>query len=165
VETFKLQVTKHKGSQVTDHRLSNDIEVEYMTNVHPGLSIGIHQTQKVSLYDHFCSFIARLNTHNNLMLSLDSDHVKIEIDKCFSRTLLGRKSDFFKGLLTKINNLSVEGYSTFEEIKLVTHEGKIKWTVLDDKGNECNLLIPKSLYVPTTQIVSLVAATSCTSDE
>jgi hypothetical protein len=153
-----LQGTERKGLRnlqgteqncESDDSLGNDIEVGYMTTVNPSGSIGIHQKRKVSLCDHICSFITQVNTHNNIMLPLDSDSVEIKMDNCCSRTLSGRKNDFVKGSLTKVHNLSVEGYSTLEENEEVAHEGTIKWTVLDDKGNKCDLLIPKSLYVPT----------------
>jgi hypothetical protein len=45
--------------------------------------------------------------------------------------------------------MAVEGYSSTVEFKPVTHEGTIKWTVINDAGEHCNLIIPKSLYVPS----------------
>jgi hypothetical protein len=54
-----------------------------------------------------------------------------------------------RGTLKAVSNLSVEGYSTTGQFEPVTHEGTIKWMVLDDKGDQCNLIIPNSLYIPT----------------
>jgi hypothetical protein len=103
----------------------------------------------LQIYATVSCLSAKIRSYNNVLMPLDSDSVEVKIDNCCSRTLSGHKTDFIKGTLKPVHNLSVEGYSTTGEFEPVTHEGTIKWTVLDDNGTRCELIIPKSLYVPT----------------
>jgi hypothetical protein len=87
------------------------------------------------LCSQMCCFAANIKTYNNMMLPLDTDSFEVKIDNCCSRTLSGHKEDFIKGTLKVARNLSVEGYSTTGQHEAVTHEGTIKWTVLNDNGD------------------------------
>jgi hypothetical protein len=91
------------------------------------------------------SFALKLKTYDNLTQPFDSDSVELKIDNCCSRTLSGHKGDFIKSTLEPVTNMVVEAKS----LDYVTHEGTIKRTILDDKGQRCNPVIPKSLYVPS----------------
>lgn len=79
----------------------------------------------------------------------DTDSVPIQIDNGATRTMSFARSDFISGTLkpTKASR-SVLGYGGTRSP--ITHEGTVRWRVLDDTGHEQTIEIPNSLYVPTS---------------
>jgi hypothetical protein len=107
--------------------------------------------QTINRPAHFFCCATKLKNHDVMMDPFDTDSLEVMIDNCCSRTLSGHKSDFIKDTLRTVTNMAVEGYSSTGNLETVTHAGTIRWYIIDDKGNSCEMLIPNSLYVPTNQ--------------
>lgn len=81
----------------------------------------------------------------------DTDSYAIMIDSGCSRTISGYKSDFIKETMVQKTgtNQGVHGFSG--SISKIEAMGTIMWSTVDDDGSTRNIMIPNSLYVPTTK--------------
>jgi hypothetical protein len=89
--------------------------------------------QVVSLYS------STVPTRSCTMQPFDTDSLEIKIDNFCSTTLSGHKADFMPGTMKPIKNVMVQGYSTTGDMECATHEGTIRWRVMDDNGKSVTL--------------------------
>jgi hypothetical protein len=81
----------------------------------------------------------------------DTDSFPILIDNCCSRSLSHHKGDFIPGTIHDINQrVTIRGFG--DTSTPILHCGTIKWSILDDHGNERIIIIQNSYYVPTAGV-------------
>lgn len=78
----------------------------------------------------------------------DTDSFPVRIDNCASRTMTFSKDDFVQGTLKPIRPIRVKGFGATTSQTIVTHEGTVSWTILDDEGVPHDVRIPNSLLTP-----------------
>lgn len=82
--------------------------------------------------------------------AFDTDSIPIQLDNGATRTMSFARSDFVTGTLKPLKvPRSVMGYGGTRSP--ITHEGTIRWSILDDTGHTRSIQIPNSLYVPTSR--------------
>lgn len=80
-------------------------------------------------------------------VAFDTDAFPVRIDNCASRTMSFEKDDFVPSTLKPIKPIRVKGFGSSTQT-MVTHEGTVRWTILDDEGAPHDIVIPRSLYTP-----------------
>ena len=79
----------------------------------------------------------------------DTDSYEVKVDTGCSVSLSGVRTDFVPGTLREApSGLSIQSYGGTRVP--VTHMGTIRWYITDDTHTVRELLLPRSLYVPTT---------------
>jgi hypothetical protein len=81
----------------------------------------------------------------------DTDSVPIRIDNCCSRSLSHDISDFIPDTdYDSPQRITIKGFGNSSSSILQC--GTIQWRILDDNGNERNIIIPNSYYVPSSGV-------------
>jgi hypothetical protein len=81
----------------------------------------------------------------------DTDSVLIRVDNCCSRSLSHDISDFLPDTIhDSPQRITIKGFGNSSSPILQC--GTIQWRILDDNGNERNIIIPNSYYVPSSGV-------------
>lgn len=81
-------------------------------------------------------------------VAFDTDAFPVRIDNCASRTMSFSKDDFVPDTLKPIRPIRIKGFGSASTQTMVTHEGTVKWTILDDDGVPHDISVPNSLFTP-----------------
>ncbi len=90
------------------------------------------------------------NSSGTQTLRVDSDSIPIRIDNCCTRSISYDREDFISDTLRPVHKCFVKGFGG--SMTPITHKGTIVWKMLDDTGQQHNVTIPDSLFVPTAKI-------------
>jgi hypothetical protein len=77
----------------------------------------------------------------------DADSAPIRVDNCCTRTISGDIRDFIEITLKSVTKVQVKSYGG--KLTKITHQGTIKWDIVDDAGTTQHIVVPNSYLVPT----------------
>jgi hypothetical protein len=83
-------------------------------------------------------------------MRFDTDSEPVKTDNCSTRTMSCSIHDFLPDTLRPVKDKNLHGFGG--SLIPISHQGTIKWSFIDDNVMKQTLLIPKSLYVPTSAV-------------
>jgi Reverse transcriptase (RNA-dependent DNA polymerase)/GAG-pre-integrase domain len=109
-----------------------------------------HESCKNKNEVHATSFSTMHIGNGRKAVVFDSDSKPIKIDNCSTRTMSCSINDFLPETMRVVKNKNVHGYGG--SVTPITHQGTIRWDLLDDRGMTRTLVIPNSFFVPSSKV-------------
>jgi hypothetical protein len=82
-------------------------------------------------------------THRNMCFDTDSYPIKIE--NCCTQSITSYKTNFVPNTIRAVHDKQVRGFG--DHTTKITHQSTVRWSILDNSGQQHDIIIPNTYYV------------------